>query len=496
MTASHTSKAVQLSLETLDQLPAPVGRPSYGRDQLSPGILHIGPGNFHRSHQAVYLDRLMNSGIGKDWAIVGASIMPGDTRLRDIMLEQDCLTTVVEQSDGKTRAHVTACMIDYLPVGDTQAILDAMESEQIRIVSMTITEGGYFLDAATGHFDTSHPAIAAEVNADSPGTVFGLLVRALRNRRDAGLPPFTVMSCDNLPHNGSIARQATVETARLIDAALADWIDANVSFPNAMVDRITPATGERELTSIVNEHGVADSAPVFCETFLQWVLEDKFCNGRPPLEQVGVQIVSDVTPFEMLKIRVLNGGHALIAYPAALLGIELADEAMANPLIRGFIDKVEHNEVIPTVPPVPDTDATDYFATVVQRFSNPAIGDTIERLCYDGSNRQPKFIVPTIAARLASGDDVTGLALGCAFWCRYCAGTDEQGQTLAPNDLAHTTLMSVALAARSRPVTWLEQHDIYGDLGTEPVFVRAFTDALNAIWEDGTQAVLTRYIAN
>jgi len=495
MTASPLTSAVRLSLDTLDQLPAPIARPGYARDQLSHGILHIGPGNFHRSHQAVYLDRLMNAGLGHDWAIVGASIMPGDSRLRDIMLEQDCLTTVVEQSDGKTSASVTGCMVDYLPVGDTQAILDVMESDQTRIVSMTITEGGYFLDAATGHFDTSHPAIAAEVNADSPGTVFGLLVRALRNRRDAGLPPFTVMSCDNLPHNGRIAREATVETGRLIDPALGDWIDANVSFPNAMVDRITPATGERELDSIVSDHGVDDRAPVFCETFLQWVLEDSFCNGRPPLEKAGVQIVSDVTPFEMLKIRVLNGGHALIAYPAALLGIELADEAMANPLIRGFLDKVERSEVIPTVPPVPDTDPTEYFETIVQRFSNPAIGDTIERLCYDGSNRQPKFIVPTIASRLAAGNDVTGLALGCAFWCRYCAGTNEQGQTLAPNDLSHTALMSVALAARNRPVTWLEQPDIYGELGTEPAFVRAFTEALNAIWEDGTEAVLTRYIA-
>lgn len=494
MSVATISDPVRLSLDTIDALPKGIERPTYQRDELTHGILHIGPGNFHRSHQAVFLDRLMNAGLAKDWAITGASIMPGDVRLRDLLLEQDCLTTVVEQSDGKTNARVTGCMIDYLPIGDTQAILDVMESETTRIVSMTITEGGYFLDARTGHFDPTHPAIAAEVNADAPGTVFGLIVRALRNRRDAGLPPFSVMSCDNLPHNGHIAREATVETARLIDPALGEWIDTHVCFPNAMVDRITPATGERELTSIVVDHGVDDRTPVFCETFLQWVIEDKFACGRPPFESAGAQIASDVTPFEMLKIRVLNGGHALIAYPAALLGIELADEAMAHPLIRRFLEKVERTEVIPTVPPVPDTNAETYFDTILQRFSNPAIGDTIERLCFDGSNRQPKFIVPTMASRLESGDDVSGLALGSALWCRYCAGTDEQGQTLAPNDAKHTTLMSVALAARNRPVTWLEQHDIYGDLGSQAPLVNAFTKALNALWEDGTEAVLTRYI--
>ncbi len=493
MTAQTSSSAVALRLNTLQDLPAAVARPHYERASLSAGILHIGPGNFHRSHQAVYLDRLMNDGHAHDWAIVGASIMPSDQRLRDILVEQDYLTTVVEQVDGASSAQVTGCMIDYLPVADTDAILAAMCSPDTRIVSMTITEGGYFLSASTGHFDPTHPAIAGEANADTPGTVFGLLVVALRERRAAGTPPFTVMSCDNLPHNGRIAREATVGTARLIDESLADWIDENVSFPNAMVDRITPATGERELGSIVDDHGIDDQAPVFCEKFMQWVLEDNFSNGRPPFELAGVQIVPDVTPFEMLKIRVLNGGHALIAYPAALLGIEFAHDAMGNPLISGFLDRVEREEVIPTVPPVPNTDKAQYYETIVRRFANPAIGDTIQRLCHDGSNRQPKFIVPTIADRLAEGHSVSGLALGCAFWCRYCAGTDEQGNSITPNDTSHAILQPAALAARARPATWLEQPDIYGDLGENAAFAATFEAALNAIWADGTEAVLKRF---
>lgn len=487
--------AIDLRLDSLPDLPEAVARPSYRRTDLSPGILHIGPGNFHRSHQAVYLDRLMNDSLALDWALIGASIIPNDRRLRDILLRQDCLTTVVEQDNGEASARVTGCMTDYLPVGNTGAILAAMTNPDIRIVSMTITEGGYFLDASTGHFNRDHPTIVAEASAEIPSTVFGLMAVALRQRRDAGIAPFTVMSCDNLPHNGRIAREATVETARLIDAELGNWIDQNVCFPNAMVDRITPATGERELTSVVADHGIKDQAPVFCETYLQWVLEDNFSNGRPPFERAGVQIVSDVTPFETLKIRVLNGGHALIAYPAALLGLEFAHEAMAHPLIRGFLDKVERREVIPTVPPVPDTDTAAYYDTVVKRFSNPAIGDTIERLCHDGSNRQPKFIVPTLGERLADGETIDGLALGCAFWCRYCAGTDDRGNPFAPNDAAHETLKEVALAARERPAAWLEQADIYGDLGANPVFVDAFATALTAIWIEGSEAVLTRFIA-
>lgn len=487
--------AMNLRLESLPDLPDAVARPTYRRSDLSPGILHIGPGNFHRSHQAVYLDRLMNDGVALDWAIIGASIMPGDRHLRDMLLRQDCLTTVVEQDNGETSARVTGCMLDYLPVGNTGSILAAMTNPDIRIVSLTITEGGYFLDASTGHFDVEHPTIQAEATAEVPTTVFGLLAAALRQRRDAGVQAFTVMCCDNLPHNGRIAREATVETARLIDPALGEWIDANVCFPNAMVDRITPATGERELTSIVADHGIKDHAPVFCETYLQWVLEDSFTAGRPAFEKAGVQIVSDVTPFETLKIRVLNGGHALLAYPAALLGLEYAHEAMAHPLIRGFLDKVERREVIQTVPPVPDTDTVAYYETVVRRFANPAVGDTIERLCHDGSNRQPKFIVPTLAVRLAEGQSIDGLALGCAFWCRYCAGQDDKGNPFAPNDASYESLKATALQARERPAAWLEQPEIYGNLGSNPAFVAAFEAALNAIWAEGSEAVLTRFIA-
>ncbi len=494
-TQNQAKETVELSLETLPRIPANVSKPSYDRSSLSKGILHFGPGNFHRSHQAVYLDDLMNLGLDHDWAIVGASVMPGDARLRDVMMKQDLLSTVVTQSTTKSEARITGPMIDYLPVGDTQAILDTLADPAIRIVSLTVTEGGYFVDAATGKFDSGHAAIVADANnIESPKTVFGYIVQGLAGRRARGEAAYTVMSCDNLPHNGHAVRAAVVGLARLVDESLAQWIDTHSSFPNGMVDRITPATGDFERSRVRSLFGVADDSPVFCEDYIQWVLEDDFVSGRPAFERVGVQIVPDVAPYEMMKIRILNGGHAALAYPAGLLGIEYAHEAMQNDLVKGYLEKVQLTEIVPTVPPVPGVELNEYQASVVQRFSNPAIGDTITRLCFDGSNRQPKFIVPTIAARLAAGESIEGLALSSAFWCRYCEGVLESGETIAPNDPSWDLLQATAKASVSDPLAWLAMRDVYGDVGNDARFQESFTRAIQGIRSEGVAAMLTGYI--
>ena len=489
------ANAAPLGLGRLDALPAAVGRPSYARTDLSAGIVHFGPGNFHRAHQAVYLDRLMESGRGLDWGIVGASVMPGDAPLREALLGQDLLATVVSESAATSEARVTGPMVDYLPVADVPAILAALADPAIRIVSLTVTEGGYFVSAATNRFDDAHPRIRADAaNLAAPSTVFGLIVAALAARREAGRPAFTVMSCDNLPHNGSAARAAVTGLARLADPELADWIDARSSFPNGMVDRITPATGPRERARVAHEFGVADAAPVFCEDYLQWVLEDDFVAGRPALEAVGVQIVDDVAPYETMKIRILNGGHAVIAYPAALLDIEYVHEAMEHELVAGFLARIEADEIVPTVPPVPGIGLDDYVAAIRRRFANPRIGDTVRRLCLDGSNRQPKFIVPTIADRLAADAPIDGLALVSALWCRYCEGTSESGTSIAPNDPSWDRLAAVARASRTDPSAWLAMADVYGPLGTDERLRAAFARALTGLRRDGTEAALRAYI--
>ncbi len=486
----------ELSAANLEAISAFAAVPRYRQSELTAGILHFGVGNFHRAHQAVYLDELFNLGLDHDWALVGAGVRDSDTAMRATLESQDWLTSVVEQEATTSTVHVTAPLIDFLPVGDSAAIIARLADPAIRIVSLTITEGGYYIDPATQKFAAGHPDIRYDADHfEQPKSVFGLILAGLRRRRDAGIAPFTVMSCDNIPGNGHVTENAVVGLAELIDPALADWVLHSVAFPNGMVDRITPATGDRERRLIAAEFGIADRWPVFCEAFKQWVLEDKFPLGRPALEKVGVQFVADVAPFELMKIRILNGGHATIAYPGGLMDIHFVHEAMEEPLIRAFLEKVEREEIIPIVPPVPDTDLGDYYKLIDRRFSNPKIGDTIQRLCLDGSNRQPKFVLPSVRDRLAAGQPVTGLALVSALWARYCYGETDSGKPIPPNDPSWDRLTALAKRAKDDPKAWLTMTDIFGDLSTNPTYVAAFTHALSTLWQIGTRETLTRYLA-
>ena len=470
--------------------------PAYDRSSLTAGIVHFGVGNFHRAHQAVYLEDLFATGSDHDWALVGAGVREADDAMRQKLMAQDWLTTVVEQEADTSAARVTGAMIDYLRPGDSAAVIARLADPAIRIVSLTITEGGYYIDPASQTFDPAHPDIAFDAaNMAAPKTAFGLILAGLLARRAAGLQPFTVMSCDNIPGNGHVTQNAVVGLAELVDPALAQWVKGNVAFPNGMVDRITPATSMREITLLADDFDIADNWPVFCENFRQWVLEDNFPAGRPALEKVGVQFVSDVAPYEHMKIRSLNGGHAAIAYPAGLLDIHFVHEAMAHPLVAAFLKKVERDEIIPIVPPVPDTDLADYFALCEKRFANPKIGDTVRRLALDGSNRQPKFIIPSALDRVQRHQSVNGLALVSALWCRYCYGTTDSGAVIEPNDPSWDRLTAQAHLAKADPRTWLSMTDIYGDLAHSPAFIAAFGNALTMLWSVGTRTTLERYLA-
>ncbi|WP_193334883.1 mannitol dehydrogenase family protein [Devosia beringensis] len=471
--------------------------PAYDRAALTPGIVHFGVGNFHRAHQAVYLDDLFAIGADHDWAIIGAGVRDADEAMRQQLLAQDWLTTVVEQEADASSARITGAMIDYLRPGDSAAVIARLADPATRIVSLTITEGGYYIDPASQQFDPAHPDIAYDAaNMAAPSTAFGLILAGLLARRAAGTIPFTVMSCDNIPGNGHVTQNAVIGLANLVDPALAAWVEANVAFPNGMVDRITPATSDREKTLLADNFGIADNWPVFCEKFRQWVLEDNFPAGRPALEKVGVQFVDDVAPYEHMKIRILNGGHATIAYPAGLLDIHFVHEAMEHSLVAAFLTKVEQEEIIPVVPPVPDTDLGDYYALCQRRFANPKIGDTIRRLALDGSNRQPKFIIPSAFDRVQRQQSVNGLALVSALWCRYCYGTTDSGAVIEPNDPSWARLTAQAKLAKADPAAWLAMADIYGDLAKNPAFITAFSNALNTLWKIGTRATLERYLAD
>jgi mannitol 2-dehydrogenase len=488
--------AIRLCNATLGSLPENVLRPTYDRSGLSAGILHIGLGNFHRAHQSWYLHRLMQQGRALDWAIIGAGVRAADAVQREKLLAQDCLTTLIELDPSGTSAEVVGSMIDFLPVEEGNAALIArMAGPDIRIISLTVTEGGYYIDPTTKAFDADHPDIRHDAaNPDRPRTAFGVMVAALRRRRERGVGPFTGLCCDNLQGNGAILRRTVVSLARLTDPDIADWIDAECSFPDAMVDCIVPATGTREL-ALARDFGVDDAAPVTHENFRQWVIEDDFCRGRPDWDRVGVTFSDDVHGYETQKLRILNAGHQLLANAGEVLHVETIADAMAHPAIGAFFRKVQTEEIVPHVVPVPGMTPVQYLDLIERRFANPAIVDTTRRVAFDGSARHTGFLLPTLRDALAAGGPVAGLALAEAAWARMCAEIREDGTEIAPNDPLWAELVVSARAARADPRAWLGQRQIYGDLADVPRFAEAFETALRRIWDEGMVAAIDAYRA-
>lgn len=487
--------ATKLNNAALDTLPEGVKGLRYDRSKLRPGILHIGLGNFHRAHQAWYLHRLFQQGQDQDWAIIGAGVRSYDEVQRQKMAEQDYLSTLVELDPSGTSAEIVGSMIDYVPVTPGHAaLIERMSQPDIRIVSLTVTEGGYYLSPSTKQFDPTHPDIQQDVaSPDAPSTAFGSILAALRNRRSAGTGPFTIQSCDNLPGNGVIMRQVVTSLARLMDPELADWVQDNCSFPNSMVDCIVPATGEREL-ALVREFGLDDAVPVTHENFRQWILEDDFCAGRPALEKVGVTFTDKVHDYEAMKLRILNGGHQIIAAPAEVLGLETIAQSMQNPAIRALFRKVVLEEIAPHVHDVPGMTPSAYVDLVDRRFSNPEILDTVRRVAFDGSSRHTGALLPVIREAIAAGTPITGLALVQALWARMCAGSREDGSTIAPNDPVWDKLQHHAGLAKQDPQMWLGMDEIYGDIAQNQGFAAAFAEHLRSLWTDGVSKTLERYL--
>ena len=392
---------MKLNNSTLDDVPSGITRPNYDRSKLTPGIVHIGLGNFHRAHQAWYLHRLMQNGMAHDWAIIGAGVRPYDEKLRQKLADQDYLTTLIELDPTGRSAEIVGSMIGYIPIEETNEQLIAQMSEPaIRIVSLTVTEGGYYLDPASNGFDANHPDIQHDVlHPNTPRTAFGAIIAALKLRRASKVGPFTIQSCDNLEGNGDLVRKTVVSLTQLIDADLALWIDDNCTFPNSMVDCIVPATGPKEL-ELAKEFGIVDAAPVTHENFRQWVIEDNFCAGRPDWDKVGAKFSSEVHSYETMKIRILNGGHQIVANAGEILSIGSIASCMAHPLIGAFFHKVASKEIAPLVCAVPDRTPQDYLELIARRFSNPEIVDTVRRVAFDGSSRHTGFLLPTLRQAL------------------------------------------------------------------------------------------------
>ena len=488
MTSPAAPGPAVLGRTPLSALPVP--GPAYDRAAVTAGLVHVGVGGFHRAHQAVYADRLLAAG-HTGWGICGVGTQPGDRAMRDVLRAQDGLYTVlVKHPDGRVEPQVVGSVVDHLYApDDPDAVVERMAAPTTHVVSLTITEGGYSVDPLTMAFRPVEPAVLLDLQHGAvPGSVFGLVTAALRRRRERGLAPFTVLSCDNVPRNGEIAREAFAGFAALLDADLGEWVRREVAFPSSMVDRITPATTDAD-RALLEDLGVRDAWPVVCEPYLQWVLEDTWSAGRPPFEQVGVHVVDDVHPYELMKLRLLNAGHQALGYLGYLAGHRTTDEALGDQVMAAFVLQYMEREATPTLLPVPGVDLDVYRRTLLERFGNPAVRDALARLCAESSDRIATFLLPVVREQRARGGDVSRSALVCAAWARYAEGVDEQGVPILVVDRLLEPVRAAAARQRDDPRAFLGL-PLFEDLAGDEVFAALFEQHLRSLHARGARATV------
>ncbi|PSR97344.1 hypothetical protein BD289DRAFT_426159 [Coniella lustricola] len=476
--------------------------PNYDRKNLKEGIVHIGVGGFHRAHLAAYVDGLMNKGGARDWAICGVGLQPFDAAMRDALVPQDCLYTLIERAATGSKANVLGSITSFLFAPDNpQAVINKMAHEDTRIVSMTITESGYYYNENTHNLLVEHPDIVADLSSDleKPKTTFGYLYASLAKRYEAGQLPFTVLSCDNMQKNGTITGNMLQTFAKHRSPKVAEWIQKHGAFPNSMVDRITPRTLDNDKASLAETFGLEDAWPVVTEPFNQWVVEDKFALGRPQFEDVGVQVVKDVhevEAFECHKLRLLNASHTAMSYMAFLGGFQYVHEVIEHPLFSKFIHQMMHDEVRPLLPEIPDVDLHAYCDKLIERFSNPTIMDQITRLTLNGSGKMPQFIMPSIAEQIMGGThNFRRLSLALASWFRYLHGVDESGKPYTIDDPRADELKAKALEGGDRIFPLMGVRDLFGDdLRDDKIFMDELQKALESLHREGSMATLAKYV--
>ena len=466
----------------------------YDRNGIKAGILHIGVGNFHRAHEEYYTNRLLEYPDQQEWGICGAMLLPGDERLYRILKRQDCeYTLTVCGRDGHDEAYRIGSLVGLLwGVEDPEAVLDKIADRDIRIISMTITEGGYNIEKSTGEFMFSDSDVQHDLkNPQSPRTVFGFIAEGLRRRMTAGNGPVTILSCDNLQHNGNTARKAFTSFIQTQDKELALWVKDNVTFPNSMVDRITPATRPEDVIRLNEKNGTDDNAPVYCEDFIQWVIEDDFIAGRPAWEKVGAEFTSDVTAYENMKLSLLNASHTLLSYPSFLSGYRKVDDAMHDGRIAKFVRTFMDKDITPYVPAPGNTDLDLYKQTLIERFGNRSVSDQISRLCFDGISKFPVYVMPNLIKMIRDNADLTRVAYLIAAYRHYLKyRTDDNGAVF---EIAEPwmTKEDETLTASDNPTDFLGLSAFTStDLKQAPEFVKKYTDMVEAIRSKGAMATL------
>jgi mannitol 2-dehydrogenase len=444
--------------------------PAYDRGRLAPRIVHVGVGGFHRAHLAVYAHELATA--GGDWGIVGLGLLARDAEMEAALSRQDYLYALIEKGAGEPSAEVIGSIVGFVhgPTGREAAVADLIAAPATAILSLTVTEAGY-----------TEPAAGER-------TSFDRIAAALAVRRDRGAGPLTILSCDNLPGNGAAARAATLAAAARVDDRLPDWVREHCSFPNSMVDRITPQTTDADRAWLRDRAGVSDRWPVVAEPFRQWVVEDEFAAGRPPFEDAGALFTDRVGDWELYKLRLLNAGHSSMAYLCALAGITYVHEAMAVPAVNRFLDDLLHHEAVPTLAAIPGHPRQDYVASVFERFANGGVRDQIARLCIDGSAKFPTFLIPTVLAQLEQGGPIGRAATALAGWARYLGVVEPAGQ--APDADAEMARRHAARALADPPA-FLEYDAVFPPaLRTSARFRAAFADAYRRIAEAGAVAAM------
>ena len=469
-----------------------VSTPTYDRSALTVGIAHIGVGGFHRAHEAAYLDALFTQGIDTDWALQGIGVLPSDRTMAEILNAQDGLyTLVIKNEDGTLDPRIIGSIkgMSHL-LDDPEGVLALLSDPALRIVSLTITEGGYPASPDDLSFDADHVSVRADIAnpAGPPTTAFGLLVHALRRRHELGLAPFTVLSCDNIRHNGAVARASVLGLAELVAPEHLDWF-GTVAFPNSMVDRITPSTTDAD-RELVASWGVDDAWPVVCEPFTQWVIEDDFPAGRPAWEKVGAQFTDDVEPYELMKLRMLNAGHQLIGHLGRHLGLTYSHETLQHPALRALLRRFMTREAIPTLQQPEGIDLLAYRDSLLTRFGNPAVKDSLARLCAYASDRIPKFLLGTVRDNLASGGEISISALVLAAWALGSRALDENGQTFAVVDELADELREASLRENTTPGAFLD-HPVFEGLGQNARLRSEYLTALDSLQRLGTEGTIS-----
>jgi len=475
-------------------LPDLVELPRYDRSRLRSRIVHLGFGAFHRAHQALTTDRVLNDR-GGDWGICEISLFSGDVLMQQLRA-QDHLYTVLEKGADGNRPIVIGAVRECLNarLDSLAAIIEKFCEPQVAIASLTITEKGYCIDPASGRLDLNHPGIAHDLqHPDEPTSAPGILVEALHRRRQRGLPPFTVLSCDNIPDNGHVVKNAVLGLAEKRSPALAAWIAESVSFPATMVDRIVPAATEASLAEIADAlGGVADPCAISCEPFIQWVIEDNFVAGRPAWEAAGVQMVDDVLPWEQMKLRMLNGSHSFLAYLGYLAGYQYISDCMADPLFRRAAERLMMQEQAPTLR-ITGVDLRAYADSLIARFSNPALKHRTWQIAMDGSQKLPQRMLDSIRTHLERESRWPLLALGVAGWMRYVSGVDDAGAPIEVKDPLSDKFSAIVATSseNDRPRALLALSEIFGrSLPASAPFVAAVQQAWDRLSRHGAREAL------